>query len=175
MSSGKQKGSGYERSVCKRLSLWITDGEHEDCLWRSAISGGRATVAHRKGKLVRQAGDITAVSPEGHVLCDIAFVECKFYRDLDFEAFFLTGKGKLSKFWKIASQEATKYGKTPLLIAKQNRTPDIVLTPPSFWKSYLRAAPLSGMSIVIKRKSTHCEVRLLDELLANKFELKIPL
>ena len=46
---GKAKGSSFERLICKELSLWITGGEHQDVFWRSAMSGGRSTVAMKKG------------------------------------------------------------------------------------------------------------------------------
>jgi hypothetical protein len=77
MSNGrsKAKGSSFERDICKRLSLWVSDGEEQDCFWRSAMSGGRSTVANRRGvKLNRQAGDITSTSPEGHALTDKFFI-----------------------------------------------------------------------------------------------------
>lgn len=167
--SGKSKGTSYERKICKRLSLWITNGEKADCLWRSALSGGRATVAHRKGEVVRQSGDITAVSPEGHVLCTSNFLELKHYRKLDLDAFFVTGRGKLAKFWRKAQAEAKKHGQQPILIARQNFTPDIVLTLPGHWKRFLAQEP-DGMTIRIKRKGLDCELRLFDELLAHPFE-----
>ena len=80
---GKAKGSAFEREVCKKLSLWITDGKMDDCLWRSAISGGRATIAHRKGKVVRQGGDICAVSLEGHVLTNKWYIENKHVKKME--------------------------------------------------------------------------------------------
>src|ERR1700686_1673675 len=112
---GKGKGSSFERKVCKALSLWVSAGKHVDLFWRSAMSGGRATVAHRRQIVqseaagttwpsappVRQAGDITAVAPEGHKLTDLFLVECKHYRDLDFDLFIFK-KGRLYQFWKTA-------------------------------------------------------------------------
>lgn len=166
---GKGKGSTYERKVCGQLSRWISNGAMSDIFWRSAMSGGRATVAHRKGIAVRQAGDITAVSPEGHILCDHSFIELKHYRDLDFDAFFLTGKGRLAKFWEIAVREAKKHEREPLLIARQNRTPDVVLTLPHHWRHFFHVEP-AGMTIRVKRKGMTCELRLLDELLTHPFD-----
>jgi hypothetical protein len=46
---GKQKGSQFERDVCRELSLWVSHGKQEDVYWRSAMSGGRSTVAALKG------------------------------------------------------------------------------------------------------------------------------
>lgn len=124
---GKQKGSAFEREVCKRLSLWLSNGTVEDCLWRSAMSGGRSTVAHAKGKrLADQAGDISAITPLGHTLTRVFMIECKSYRDLGF-AGLPTGRGNLAKFWIEANLQAFRYGKLPMLIAKQNKYDPLIL------------------------------------------------
>ena len=122
--NGKQKGGQYEREICVKLSKWITNGEKIDCLWRSAMSGGRATV--QKGK-VRQAGDITAVAPEGHILTDQFYLECKSYKELSIECF-VKEKGPLISFWEVAVKEASKYNKIPGLIFKQNNWPAMFCT-----------------------------------------------
>ena len=161
--NGKQKGSSFERKICKALSLWITDGAREDCFWRSAMSGGRATVAGRKGTdLRRQAGDITATSPEGHKLTDHFYIECKHYRSLDYDLF-LFGKGNLFKFWKVALREAQRYNKTPLLIVKQNRVQTMVLSELSCF-----LLGLAGVSII--RDQTEIVLLPFDKLVAFSFE-----
>lgn len=129
MRSGgsKQKGAGYERKVCQQLSRWLSGGRRKDLFWRSAMSGGRATLAHAKGiKLATQGGDVSAIDPLGAPLTETFCIEIKFYKDLDLAAF-LQGKGKLAKFWKQAKVDAKKYGKEPMLIAKQNMQPPLVL------------------------------------------------
>ena len=125
---GKQKGSAFERKVCRLLSLWMSHGEKEDLLWRSAMSGGRATVAKKKGIDIRQAGDITAVAPEGHALTDLFYIECKNYRDLQIDSFILDNRGKLAEFWRIAVREADRHERCPMLIAKENRRHPIIMT-----------------------------------------------
>lgn len=130
MSNGKQKGGAFERDVCRKLSLWVSGGKQSDLFWRSAMSGGRATVARNRGESVRQAGDITAVAPEGHILTDKYYVECKFYKDLDILSFILNNKGKLAGFWKDTKREADRHGdRYPMLIAKQNNTPALFIVP----------------------------------------------
>jgi hypothetical protein len=120
---GKAKGAQFERDVCKELSLWVSGHAREDLFWRSAMSGGRATVAGRKGKhLASQAGDISSVDPLGGNFISKFYVECKFYKDLDFRGL-ITGKGKLVEFWETTKTEALCYHKHPLLIAKQNKMP----------------------------------------------------
>jgi hypothetical protein len=123
-TNGKVKGGEFERSVAKALSRWVSNGVSEDLYWRSSMSGGRATIS--KGK-VRQAGDITAVAPEGHVLTDKVYIECKFYKKLSIDCF-IKGKGTLIDFWVVAVREAAKYGKIPVLIFKQNNWPVMFCT-----------------------------------------------
>lgn len=129
-SKGKQKGSAFERKVCKLLSLWISLGKREDLFWRSAMSGGRATVGRKSGKdHAKHAGDITATDPLGHALTDRWYVECKAYRDLKIDAAMLSGVGLLAKFWRETVEQATHYKRMPMLIAHQNQQPTIVLVP----------------------------------------------
>lgn len=119
---GKQKGGQFERDVCKQLSLWISDGLSEDLFWRSAMSGGRATVGAKKGKdHSRHAGDIAATSAEGSFFTDIFYMELKFYKNLHIEKFLLNDSGILANFWSVTCRQANKYKRQPLLIAKQNR------------------------------------------------------
>lgn len=125
---GKHKGSAFEREVCEALSLWVTDGRKKDVFWRSATSGGRATSAHKRGEHIRQAGDICAVSPEGHEFCNQYFIECKHYKSLGILDFILNDRGRLARFWQVCKKEARKYDKIPLLIAKQNNIPTLVVT-----------------------------------------------
>jgi hypothetical protein len=123
---GKQKGAAFERDICKRLSLWLSEGKQEDCLWRSAMSGGRSTVAAAKGKrLAAQAGDITAINDIGLRLTKDFFIECKAYKNLNY-AGLITGTGKFVEFWKTACVQAQVYNKRPMLIVKQNQQPVLV-------------------------------------------------
>lgn len=123
---GKQKGASFEREVCVKLSLWVSEGKQEDVFWRSAMSGGRSTVAARKGKrLASQAGDISCIHPVGAYFSSQYVVECKHYANLDFQAL-VYGKGKLAEFWHILETEAARCNKKPMLIAKQNRMPVLV-------------------------------------------------
>ena len=120
---GKSKGSSFEREICRELSLWVSNGKQEDIFWRSSISGGRSTVAYAKGKrFAAQAGDISCVDPAGFAFTNRFYIECKFYKDLDYIGL-ITGKGHLIDFWEETKLQAKKYKKLPLLIAKQNRIP----------------------------------------------------
>jgi hypothetical protein len=120
---GKSKGSAWEREVSVMLSRWVSSNTQDDVFWRSALSGGRATVAHRKGnKLANQVGDISCIHPIGHHFISRFAPECKFYSDLEIQGL-LTGRGKLLAFWQEITTQANRYNKLPFLVAKQNRLP----------------------------------------------------
>lgn len=127
--AGKRKGNAFERQICKSLSLWVTGGRRDDVLWRSAMSGGRATVHAKRGRSLRHvAGDICAVADEGNALIDVFFLECKFYRDLNTPRIVFDGSGgKLHEFWLRTADAASSYNKMPMLIAKQNMVQPVVV------------------------------------------------
>jgi hypothetical protein len=123
---GKQKGASFEREVCVQLSGWISNGTREDVFWRSAMSGGRATVGHKRGKNhSTQVGDISCIHPIGNRFIEAFAPECKHYADLNYQGL-LTGNGKLLTFWDEISKQAERYGKQPFLIARQNRMPTVI-------------------------------------------------
>lgn len=131
--AGKSKGGDFERHVCKRLSLWLTQGRHDDCLWRSAMSGGRATIQLTEGVVNRtQGGDISAISLEGHELISRCLIECKFYADLNIVEGLVKGTGNLIAFWRRVVADARTYGKQPVLIARQNRLPTLAIVASGF-------------------------------------------
>lgn len=125
--ASKRKGSAFEREVCAKLSLWLTNGKRTDCLWRSAMSGGRSTVARAGGKSVRQCGDITAVSEEGNSFSNNFYIECKHLKNIGFDGL-IKGGGALLHIWKDTVEQAKHYRRIPLLIVKQNRWPIIACT-----------------------------------------------
>lgn len=119
---GKQKGASFEREICGALSQWVSGGARDDLFWRSAMSGGRATVGTRKGmKLEAHAGDITATHEDGHALTNTWYVECKRYADLNYAAFMLKNSGPLAQFWKETCEGAVAHNKMPMLIAREDR------------------------------------------------------
>lgn len=130
---GKAKGASFERMVCKRLSLWLSVGERDDLFWRSAMSGGRATLRLRQD-LARiqinksQAGDLTAISQEAYEFAEKLFIECKHIRDLGFARGFICHTGVIWNFWQKACEAAEQHNKTPVLIARQNLYPIVVIT-----------------------------------------------
>lgn len=126
---GAGKGAAFERETCKKLSLWVSGGKRDDLFWRSAMSGGRASIAFKKGGTNKsQAGDLCAMDHEGIPFMSKFMVECKFYRDLDLFQGVIGNYGRLKKFWVEANKQAKRSGKIPLLVAKQNNFPPLVIT-----------------------------------------------
>jgi hypothetical protein len=73
------KGGAFERRICRRISeCWAPDAD--DCIfWRTAGSGGRATVRKRKGKATAAAhcGDLAAIDERGADLTRLITWELK--------------------------------------------------------------------------------------------------
>lgn len=123
---GKQKGAQFERDICKLLSQWISRGRYDDVFWRSAMSGGRATI----GEAEAQAGDISSIRPIGRWLTGWAYMECKYYANLGMNSLFhfdLTGSNMIFSMWRESELQALEYRKRLLMFAKQNRMPSFVL------------------------------------------------
>lgn len=126
---GHAKGASFERRVCHDLSRFIDPKGDDTIFWRSSLSGGRATLHHRKGiGNETQLGDITCVHEKGRWLTEYFVLECKHYADLDFASSLLFGRGKLAKFWREVCKIAREKNREPLLIAKQNRTETLAIT-----------------------------------------------
>lgn len=72
------KGSPFEREICRVLSKWWTKGASDSVFWRVRGSGGRAKVRGRKGlQTVNQDGDVMAVDPVGMPFVRAFTVEIK--------------------------------------------------------------------------------------------------
>lgn len=129
MSAGRGKGQNFEREVARRLSLWWTDGERDDTLWRSSMSGGRATLQGKKGIVNHaQAGDISAIAGEGEALLKHIIVECKFYKNLVILQSLLQSSGRLVTFWEKHLDETLPTRREPFMVARENNTPTLLLT-----------------------------------------------
>jgi hypothetical protein len=128
----KAKGGKFERDVCKALSLWISGGQRQDLYWRSAMSGGRSTVAAKGGrKLNAQCGDITSVDPLGNILTDACYFECKHLKHFSLDDLVKenAGRNSLMTIWYKTRHEAERYNdRNPVLIFRQNNWPTVVCT-----------------------------------------------
>jgi hypothetical protein len=77
--NSSQKGSAFERKICKQLSLWWTQGKMDDVFWRTSGSGARAAVRGKagKGSTAGGYGDICAMHPIGRSLLEKFVFEIK--------------------------------------------------------------------------------------------------
>lgn len=129
------KGANYEREICRKLSLWWTKGERDDCFWRSSMSGGRATIRSRQGKETSgHYGDIAATNKIGHKFMSYFTVEIKCgYKKASCSNLFdvVTSKAGAKRTlmeWIKQAKTASKLAKTLnwLLIHKPDRREPIV-------------------------------------------------
>lgn len=136
MPKGNQKGSAFERDICKALSLWWSDGKRSDIFWRTSGSGARAKTRSKKGETTfGQYGDVQATDPIGQPLIDLCTIELK--RGYSNSSLMdLIDKPKSAadqqyeKFIKQARQDSAN-AKTPywILIVKRNRRETILIMP----------------------------------------------
>lgn len=72
------KGSQGERDVSRELSLWWTNGERDDCIWRTAGSGARFTSRSKQGKhTANSAGDFCFIDAIAEPLFKLLVIENK--------------------------------------------------------------------------------------------------
>ncbi|MAF25771.1 hypothetical protein CL634_09395 [bacterium] len=129
MVSSATKGAEFEREICKKLSMWVSKGKRDDVFWRSAMSGGRATIGLREGKnRDAQSGDISSIHAMGNKFTDHTYVEMKFYKDLQLHLLITQQTGNLYSFWNTVLIESRAFKKDPWLVAKQNRQPILLCT-----------------------------------------------
>jgi len=132
----KNKGSRFERLICKMLSRWVTRGARDDVFWRSAMSGGRATFQRKMSRSVpgrmrlvekhTQEGDISAIHPAGAPLLGSVVIECKCYRELRLDQLAYNVRGTFLGIWLDLQRRAEESRRHPMLIAKENNRPILV-------------------------------------------------
>ena len=102
-------------------------------------------MARRRGRdASQQAGDVHAIDPLGHRLTNLYLIECKSWRDLQLDAFVLKGTGPLAKVWRQHIKLSLREGKAPMLIARHNGLPPVLIVMPGRFASavaYRMSAP----------------------------------
>lgn len=170
----KGKGGGFERVICKKLSLWMSHGKQEDLFWRAAMSGGRSTIARKKGKfLSASAGDISAIDPLGSILTEHFFIECKAHEDLYLHRFVTEHSGKLAGFWEKVCKQAFDHRRKPMIICKQNFYPELMLVSDSL-KSFVQTKARARCIVQLQVHPSirlKCFIYLLSDVLEHKFKL----
>lgn len=149
MTSGPRKGSTFERTICRQLSRWVSNGARDDLFWRNVISGGQFTFAARKGKAVGVPGDLRATDPQGFEFLSLFMVECKHHKSIHLEQYLFdrAGTSPLAKIIEHARAEAAGAGLEYLLIAKQNQREAMVFaSTPVGWAAWRTAHPPRAFS-----------------------------
>jgi hypothetical protein len=131
------------------------------------MSGGRATQSFKRGDVLRrQAGDITAVAPEGHVLTDQFYIELKHLKNLAMMSFVVSNSGALQREWVKTIKQAHRFGRIPMMIVKQNNYATLVLVAGSMYRP--RTNPLVSRRIPLATVRG-VNMYLFDELLEERF------
>ena len=117
---GGQKGSEFERTQAKLLSLWISAGADKDLLWRTGMSGGRHTIGALKN---HGYGDLQVLKPtaDSQRFMSLFCVELKHYANFDLQREWQNDKSNLRKWWGKVAEEAKSNNVQPLLVVKANR------------------------------------------------------
>lgn len=130
---GSAKGSEYERSLCRILSIWYSKNTAEDYFWRTSGSGSRATNLAAAGHDLTkyQNGDMTFIRPEGRPLLDFFSFEFKSYSGIDMHGVFhtISPERSLISFWAKCVRDAEASQRIPIMITKVNRGSSIAWVP----------------------------------------------
>lgn len=135
---GKDKGSAWEREVCRQLSLWIGEGARTDLFVRNVISGGQFTVRSRQGDSAGVPGDVMAAHPLSYRFLSLFSIECKHHASLNLTGFLHDARmdrSFLAQTYNKAEKQANQLALQPLIIAKENHRPAWVLLPAHIGKA----------------------------------------
>lgn len=129
MKNPKQKGNSFENEICKKLSLWASNGQRNDAFSRTTTSGAQATIANRftvKNKTL--LGDICGVDNLGNQLTNVAVIECKHRKNPRWDSLIYPLKNEnIASFWLKIKHEGNSVNKCPLLIIRQNYKDVLIL------------------------------------------------
>lgn len=165
MGRGKSKGNSFEREVCKRLSIWWSEGKDDTVFWRSQSSGGRATQRTKRGKATDgQYGDIMADGPLGRILIDLFTIELKrgYNTTSPVELIDRSDSAALQQleFWFMKLQECLQYSGSFSwwLIHKRDRRKELLYVP-MMAADVLKKEGLLNMKQLRDRITVHSRLR----------------
>ena len=153
------KGSNAERTVAVDLSLWWTNGERPDTIWRTAGSGARFTTRAKSGKsTANSAGDFGFIDPIAKPLFDLLLIEnkCGYTDQIDPLASVDSSKLDILDTWLkkayVECQQTKRH--YPMLIFKRNRKARCVLIPVLLFNEIARRVTSSSPRIVLFPQKT---------------------
>lgn len=128
------KGSQAERDVSRDLSLWWTNHDRDDLIWRTSGSGARFTTRAKAGlHTAGSAGDFTFIDSLAKPLFDLLVIENKIGYDKLIDPLSTVDSEKLDildTWLKKAHLECQQTNRHyPMVIFKRNRKNRCVLLP----------------------------------------------
>ena len=145
-----EKGGEYERNISGRLSLWVSNFTRDDLFWRSAMSGGRATLKGRKKSAIKssaEVGDISLRHKMGAPFLEIFTVECKHWDDLCLRQYLFGKKGHIADIWTKPLEEARAVRRQPMVCAKQSHAGELCFTTKKGYSIFNKGGDIEPIAI----------------------------
>lgn len=162
--AGKAKGNGFENTVAKKLSDALAPLKFIRTQGSGARVGGKnfETLGMLFGEdaLKLFVGDVVPVNEKEASVKFRFSIECKFYRMPDKFTSLVAGSANVFKWMKEAIDDASKTGKTPLLIFKWNNTP--------IFAAGLHSDMNCPANITLTNNDLSIDIFYLDDLLTNQ-------
>lgn len=124
-----QKGSAFERDVCRSLSRWMSRGDRADLFFRNPASGGAFTLSLGRGEAFGFGGDVAAGHPLAHSFLEHFYVEAKHWKSLGLDTLLIGKGGDFLRITKTAERQARAVDRHFMVVAKQNFRPTLLLMP----------------------------------------------
>lgn len=176
-----RKGRRFELDLCRRLSLWWTDGESDDVFYHTHSSGARGTARSKRGRKTNNAhGDIMWTDPVGKPLLDLIVWECKegYNRDTVHAILDHNPKKPTNDKWTDWFQQAVESHKAAgshswAVVAKRDSRSPVVFTPlglfselfnVKFWPKGLEP-PILDLNVLLGERTLHVRGIPLDAFL----------
>lgn len=134
------KGKNFEREISVLISLWLTNGDHDDYVWHTGSSGARGTVRKKLKKSAENStiGDLAAEHDDVKWFFNFFSIELKtgypkskrkskITSHMHIHNWSLTDlldgaekKTTFLKFWDQSIEDANKSKREPMLIFRRN-------------------------------------------------------
>lgn len=164
-TNSKAIGNNYEREVARKLSLWITNNENDDVVWRDLGSGARATARAKKGKDTIRHGDFVPTDLNYKWLFDLFCIDSKSYKE--WNPLFINEKNMKSNSilnqWIKVCKEAQ--GKIPMMIChiRDRKTPEFVVVPQDLLFPLVYEKPDMMLYIFPNKEIRNCSLIMLED------------
>ena len=160
--NSRNKGNRFERDVAKWFEKW------------SGYEFGRipGSGSLRWQKTDNIVGDITCTDAK-HSRRFPFSVECKFYKDLNFEHILLGNKScDIIKFWEQCKGDAERANKVPFLVMRYNSMPKeqyFIMVKEDFFKGIKKHLPKDSRYMNIKIESETVNVIMATDIIQTKY------